>query len=259
LSERRSYFHVKLGAAQRYLMWHIFPDQFQHVRVTEFPKSGGTWLCQLLSEVLELPFPRNKMMTWKKGIQHSHYPGPVRNQKTILMVRDGRDVIVSAYYHFIIGHKGDAEFITEKWRKQLNVPDPEYIEKHLPKFIDLFFSNYKVGGRQMDWTKYLQSFDLDNPNLSFVRYENLLTQPQMEIRRLIDWLGHSKIEDNKIKAAIQKYAFKNRTGRNPGEESTSSFLRKGVAGDWRNKFNQEATQIFMSLEDKQLERFNYSL
>ena len=93
--EKRSYFGVKLGAVQRYAMWHYFSFVFSNIRVTEFPKSGGTWLCQLLGEVLELPFPRNKPLPIGQCIQHSHYPGPISDHKTIMMVRDGRDLVVS--------------------------------------------------------------------------------------------------------------------------------------------------------------------
>lgn len=43
---------------------------------------------------------------------------------------------------------------------------------------------------------------------------------------------------------IDDNSFAQQTGRNPGEESKSSFLRKGIAGDWRNHFTPEAAEIF---------------
>ena len=33
------------------------------------------------------------------------------------------------------------------------------------------------------------------------------------------------------------------TKRNPGEEA-KSFIRKGIAGDWKNKFSPEACEMF---------------
>ena len=43
------------------------------VLVMEFPKSGGTWLGQLIAGYLEIPFPRNRIPTLKRSLYHGHY------------------------------------------------------------------------------------------------------------------------------------------------------------------------------------------
>ena len=42
----------------------------------------------------------------------------------------------------------------------------------------------------------------------------------------------------------EEFSFERQAGRRPGEEGKRSFLRKGIVGDWRKHFNQEAGEIF---------------
>ena len=242
---------------QRYLLWHYMACATNHIRVTEFPKSGGTWLCQMLGALLDLPFPRNQAMTWPQGIFHSHYPGAAGNNKTILLVRDGRDVMVSAYYHFIIGHDHNPSFLTEVWRKGLGVKDYQNIEQHLPAFIDLFFTQFKIGGRVMNWSDYINSFDLNSPNLYIVKYEDLLQDCASTMHELVNWLDYPDITSEKIGKVIVEYSFRNISGRTAGQEDSSQFLRKGIAGDWKNKFSEEAILRFEKWAKPQLELLGY--
>lgn len=257
MRDRRSYLKVKTSAVQRYLQWHYLTSVTNHIRVTEFPKSGGTWLCQMLSSLLDLPFPRNKLMSWRNGIFHSHYANWEGGPKTILLVRDGRDVIVSAYYHFIIGHDRNPSFLTAKWRKQLGVVDYEEVEKHLPAFIDLFFTRFRIGGRGMNWANYIDSFDLSSPDLHVVKYEDLLRDGLGTLRGVISYIEKDSITDHQLHAVLETYSFKNITGRVAGQEDSSQFLRKGIAGDWKNKFSKEAMDRFYKWAKPQLELLGY--
>jgi len=38
--------------------------------VNEFPKSGGTWVGQMLGRALGLPFPRNRLPALRPSIMH---------------------------------------------------------------------------------------------------------------------------------------------------------------------------------------------
>jgi len=258
MRDNRSYLNIKAGAIQRYLIWHYMGSVTNHIRVTEFPKSGGTWLCQMLSELLELQFPRNQAMTMKKGIMHSHYPGPVGEKKTILLIRDGRDIIVSAYHHFIIGHDLNPSFLVDTWRKRLGVEDYRNVEKHLPTFIDLFFTEFKVGGRTMNWSNYISSFNLGNSDLYVVRYEELLDNCFEAMTSLLQWLDYKTIDRDKLEMVIEKNAFKSITGREAGDEDRSQFLRKGISGDWKNYFSKEAEERFVKWASPQLKLLGYN-
>ena len=56
-----------------------------------------------------------------------------------------------------------------------------------------------------------------------------------------------------------KNIFKNKAGRNPGDENKLSFLRKGIAGDWKNYFSKEANQVFNKFAGKELIKLGYEI
>jgi hypothetical protein len=68
-----------------------------------------------------------------------------------------------------------------------------------------------------------------------------------------------KVEPDQVrlKEVSEKYSFKNQARRDPGEEKKSSFLRKGIAGDWRNYFNKETRAVFQEYAGKELIRLGY--
>ncbi|MFT4567958.1 MAG: hypothetical protein ACI9FN_002926 [Saprospiraceae bacterium] len=257
MRDNRGYLNIKAGAMQRYILWHYMASVTNHIRVTEFPKSGGTWLCQMLAALLNLPFPRNQAMTWRQGIFHSHYAGPSGNTKTILLVRDGRDVMVSAYYHFIVGHDLNPSFLTKQWRKKLGAKDFQNIEKHLPVFINIFFTHFKVGGLVMNWSSYIDSFDLNSPYIYVVKYEDLLQDCVTTMHILLNWLNYSSISEERINKVVAEFSFQNITGRSAGDEDSSQFLRKGIAGDWKNVFTEEAKLLFENWAKPQLKILEY--
>ena len=57
--------------------------------LTEHPKSGGTWVCRMIAEYLDIPFPRNRLPPRCRCILHGHYLHVAAND-TIVMWRDGR-------------------------------------------------------------------------------------------------------------------------------------------------------------------------
>ena len=92
----------KFEQATRLLFVNSITFFNKSIIIVEYPKSGGTWLGQLMSGYLELPFPRNKFPTLLRSIYHSHYQPKYlipKNRKILWLVRDGRDISVSFYYH----------------------------------------------------------------------------------------------------------------------------------------------------------------
>ena len=60
----------------RLLYLHGLTKLFSTVLVCEYPKSGGTWLGQLISTYLQISFPRNRHPMPGNNLFHGHYlPG----------------------------------------------------------------------------------------------------------------------------------------------------------------------------------------
>ena len=238
--------------------------------IVEYPKSGGTWLGQLVSEYFEIPFPRNRFPILKQSVFHSHYLPKYflcRNKRILWLIRDGRDVNVSYYYHQLIWsdkNKLDPKTVTYT-RKQLKFKDYDSIEENLPDYIDYSFkhkpSKFHYFNFPGNWKtfnlKWLKSYNKRKDNIYFIRYEDLLENTEQELVKMISNFFKVEVNEQKIKKTVKKYSFESQTHRKRGEENKKSFLRKGIAGDWKNKFNQEAKERYKENAGDALIQFKY--
>src|SRR3546814_4039088 len=65
--------------------------------------------------------------------------------------------------------------------------------------------------------------------------------------RLFRWFGCDASEAT-VAAVVGRNAFAVASGgRQPGEADPQSFLRKGIAGDWKNHFDDECNRIYCSI------------
>ena len=62
---------------------------------------------------------------------------------------------------------------------------------------------------------------------------------------------------NNANEIVEKYSFEKLSGRKQGQENNSKFLRKGIAGDWKNYFNKEARELFDFYAGAQLVKLGY--
>ncbi len=241
--EKRNRVSVKIGALQQYVVWHYCQSLTDNIRVAEFPKSGGTWLCRMLAEMFELPYPRNEFWRLRRCIYQSHYKGPTR-YKTIYLVRDGRDVMISAYFHFLLHTASTPKPLIEQWLKKMKIPDPENIRTHLPKFIKIFSEQYKISNTRISWSDHVFSYKVEDDSILLVKYEDLLHRAKDELMRIADWYHFiPKIELDRV---IEKYSFENLKKSLEGKPE-SQFIRKGIAGDWQNYFSEDALSVFNQL------------
>ena len=70
------------------------------VWVCEYPKSGGTWFGKMLADVLGLPYPAPPLFPVTfPAVMHNHWTYDPRLRRCCYLVRDGRDVMVSFFFH----------------------------------------------------------------------------------------------------------------------------------------------------------------
>jgi len=235
-----SWLMTKAQASMRFIMCHNFNGVVPLYMVTEYPKSGGTWVAQILAELTGLPLYRNQFPKITPQIVHCHYQYHPGLKNVFCVIRDGRDVMISFYYHSLFLREDRLNYHEfDSTSRALKVSDPDNIQENLPRFIEHKFTAKKVP--RFSWSEFILSWiDEDVP---IIKYEEMLTCPQIVIRNA---LGYYSIEpsDDQIKRAIDKYSFKNLSGREKGIEDKKSFLRKGISGDWKTHFSLEAKQIF---------------
>lgn len=244
--DTRSRLTIRIDALQRLFMWHLLSGAIPFYLVTEFPKSGGSWVAQMISECLEIPFPRNKRPLFrelrKPCVLHGHHSYSSHFKNPVCVIRDGRDVMVSAYYHSFFYNDRNVHWLVDKKRSEFSFKDFDNIEDNLPIFIKYMFIRGSGSFFRHRWNQFnLSWFD---KNIPIVRYEELLRDCKRALTDVLFKLSKKKISEHRISNAVEKYSFKNLSLRKPGEEDSRSFIRKGIAGDWKIKFSKKASKAF---------------
>ena len=251
-----SRFAVRTEAAKRALMLYGFSRLIRIYVVTEFPKSGGTWFSQMLSTYLELPFARNNnSQPFRSSVLHGVFRyNPLIGSPTVVL-RDGRDVMVSAYYHFLHLNETNLKSAVEQKRQYLGFKDFDDIHTNLPRFIEYMFDEYAQPVHRCSWSQFMDSW-LDRPAV-FVRYEDLLKDCQSTMARVISELTNQPVDDAKLATIVDQYSWRRLAGRKPGSVKKGSFMRKGIAGDWKNNFSRQAAIIFDQVAGEALVQWGY--
>ena len=243
----------KLEQAVRLLLVNTITPYNGSILIVEYPKSGGTWLGQLISEYFEIPFPRNRFPILKKSVFHSHYlpKGRIpKNKKIIFLVRDGRDVMVSLYYHQLIWN--DKNKLNPKdvlyHRSKTAFKDFEDVRGNMNDFIEYTYTQAPSKWQQFtymgNWFSFnkawLEEMKKPNPNIYLVSYEDLLKDTYGTLQKMLsEFFKIEQVDSERLRGSVAKYSFENQTKRRKGEEKKNSFLRKGISGDWKNYFGDQ--------------------
>jgi len=236
----RNIFAIKFEGLYRLAMNYGLSGVLPLYIVTEYPKSGGSWFSQMLADCLEIPFPRNELPKLKSCVMQGHYKDNPFLRNVFCILRDGRDIMVSSYYHSLFRHERYNSRLVENTRKNLIFDDYDDIERNLPEFL-----GYKFTGKvhpKFTWTEFVDSW-IDK-DVAFVKYEDLLKDAAGELYGSVLKVTGQSLDKTKLAKISEKYSFENLAKRKPGQENKRSFLRKGIAGDWKNHFSREAREIF---------------
>jgi len=225
-----------------------------HCLVNEYPKSGGSWAAQLLSDALGLPFPRNRLPMLQSSILHGHYMIASPLDMKVVFWRDGRDVAVSWYYHYVFGVDKASQRAVEFVRRDAGIDDPENVEVSFLPALDYFLTRSRYP--RFTWAAFVDRWATD-ASCVHVRYEDLHTDTVGELRRMVNSLTGADLPVEDARAIVDKYSFRRQSGREQGQLNKKSYLRKGIVGDWRNHFSKEARDLFNHKAGAQLIRLGY--
>ncbi|NCO76111.1 MAG: sulfotransferase domain-containing protein [Cyanobacteria bacterium] len=222
--------------------------------VNEHPKSGATWVGQMLSKALEVPFPRNQLPKFEPCIMHGHYIRPWGMNNVVMVWRDGRDVIVSWYYHCYFKHERFNSSLVDMMKSQLPFKDYDNIKENLPKFIE--FCALSKPPMRSSWTAFVTKW-YNKKGVTNVHYEDFKQDACGELKRLYYQISGKELDHNKALKIAEEFSFAHQSQREEGKENKGSFLRKGIVGDWKNHFNQESCEIFDHFAGEELITLGY--
>lgn len=223
----------------------VLPDD---LFIVSYPKSGNTWTRFLLGNLIyqdepvtfrnvESRIPSIYIFSDRRLLQlprifKSHDCFDPRYRKVIYIVRDPRDVTVSAYHYSI---------------KVKLLPDTCPMEEFVPLFMSgTFGSGLLADPRWGSWYDNVASWLAMQHNRKFLllRYEDMLNDAARELRKVADFLGTNATAERITRAVELSSADKMRE-----MEKTQSkdwqltketrqdkpFVRKARAGGWKSE------------------------
>ncbi len=215
---------------------------FDDVFLVSYPKSGNTWTRFLVGNLVhqeDVTFANIEEIvpdiyqhslgffsTVKRPrILKSHEYFDPRYKKVIYIVRDPRDVAVSYYFHQIKFRNIDATMAIDA-----------YVDDFVSGESDPFGSWGENVGSWLGARKNKNGFLL-------VRYEDLLSQPEIELKKIAVFLDIEKTE-REFHRAVEMSSLENmkaseiETGDKwkPVEKTRSDmcFVRSGKSGNWKD-------------------------
>jgi lipopolysaccharide transport system ATP-binding protein len=151
--------------------------------------------------------------------------------KAFVVIRDLRDVLVSGYFSIRYSHpQNDVRLM--RWRHEVARRE---LKSGLCYLMDewLHFS-----------AEIISSWLAPPPGIRLLRYEDLLVGDSAVLHKLlIEDLG-LPMDPAVLSCAVESCRFENMAKRIRGEERQTDHRRKGVAGDWRNYFDQHLAEKF---------------
>ncbi|MBA2443144.1 MAG: sulfotransferase [Rubrobacter sp.] len=189
---------------------------------------------------------------------HTIYP----DARVIHVIRDGRDVAVSAMNHWWRLAQDREEAVFELAPEELEIRDAYSQDKDAFRAAgrSIFTGerleqlarrwDHRVGKARRDGTELYGGQYLE------VRYEDLLAETPGHLGKMLRFLGVSAAEED-VERCLRASSFERASSRRQGEEDAGSFFRKGVAGDWKNVFTARDRELYEEIAGPALAQFGY--
>jgi hypothetical protein len=174
------------------------------------------------------------------------------------MIRDGRDAVVSNLFlllrernfHELPPHCS-AEAVAAADRLAAGQADGSLFGPALLRHLAQQWAESVHGARRAE--------RLYAPVGGFcqVRYEDVVAAPEQELARVLTWLGVAA-EPSLVRSIVADNVFERSAGgRRPGQEDPLAEWRKGIVGDWRNRFSSEDRRVFKAVAGTLLVELGY--
>lgn len=265
-------------------------------------KAASTWAVSIIKQVCQdvglkhIRVESEKVFDFdlKKFIQHEKpdflsytnaefkHIKELENFKGFHIIRDPRDILVSAYFSHLYSHP------TERWTKLVEHRDKlNNLSKDEGLLLEMEFRKNQF--------EAMYNWDYSLPNIYEIKMEDLVINPYKKFIDIFEFLGivdesklglkerfsyllgtainhfnqkskvsvpfglaAEKIPAERLLGILYTYEFsKLAGGRSLGQEDVKSHYRKGVSGDWRNHFKEEHIKLFKEKYNELLIKLGY--
>ncbi|KAK5851316.1 hypothetical protein PBY51_002119 [Eleginops maclovinus] len=166
--------------------------------------------------------------------------------KVIYVMRNPKDVFTSSFYH----HEA-ASFLVN--------PGPQ------TEFLHKFLDGKVMFGSWFDHVKSWLNAE-DREHIMHISYEEMIMDLKDAVGRMAQFLQKS-LDHEAIEKIADRCLFKNMRKNNMSNYSTvprvfmdqtkSEFLRKGIAGDWKNQLTVAEAEYFDTVYKDKMKDFQY--
>jgi len=228
------------------------------VFIVSFPKSGNTWVRFLLSDLLEPHSVKNLADVGKivPDIYHditlinkmlppryikSHDPNFEMFPRTLYIVRDVRDVMVS-YYNYCCGN--------------------DWFNGTISAFIRNYLKNGSKFGFWHEHVKKALEFSSSYPNRCLmIKYEDLLCDITESARAICSFTGLRK-NTKEIEHAVKVSDFSTLSSIEDSSDcksfmKTGKFFRRGSSGQWQEWLNEDDLRLIYEKHEPILSELGY--
>jgi hypothetical protein len=166
------------------------------------------------------------------------------------MIRDPRDVVVSAYHY----HRWTDEAWVHRPREELG---GRSYQEHL-NAVDLHEGLLAEIHRSLEITIVdMGRWDYDQDEFLELRYEDVIADEAAAFESLFEHWGLSDEASAIARQAVEDASFRKQAGRKVGEAADRSHLRSGEPGEWRTTFAPEHVALFKEVAGDVLVRLGY--
>jgi Sulfotransferase domain len=251
-------------------------------------RSGQTWLCYMLAHLLNarfiepycllrgilhsgLPYildlthgdlPGRSLTSYSLVVKTHELPDPYLSltRKIILIVRDPRDMVTSAWYRYYV-MKTTGSDLEDDAQNLVLTDKPIKNNKTLKSRLwSLIYGNrtLAITLSARKWAIFSAAWR-DLPFTHVVRYEDLLQRPYETMAEICRYLELPENPDQ-INDTLHKLSFKEITGRKPGQEQTKNIsFRKGTVGDHKSKLSPFELQLISYFCKEEAKHYGYQL
>lgn len=254
----------KLAMLQKELMASAASRFYPVYTVNEFPKSGGTWVKHMLAECLGVPVWTKGKPVWQPCVLQGHWIKPRGKCRVVALLRDGRDVMVSLYFHSFFLNEFQNEPLVKASRERFRFADYKDVRGNLLAFMRGI--DREPLSPHFRWADFTETW-VDREGVMIARYEDLRANTAGELERIVTSLSGRRADPALFAAVAARYTMdemRSRTAElNPGiigrQRAEVSFIRKGSVGGWSDSFTDEALDWFENRHSKLLTRLGYQI
>ncbi|GEM_PF-861808 len=262
--------------------------------ISGFPKSGNTWAARLVAELVGCPVVgfwrshhfeiacegsdrESEFRCFKSHASPEQLAkdASASRAKTIFVVRDPRDVAISGTGYFLIfrgkfmlrgkilkaflrlvGKRNLQALQHRKVIEPLLTSDPYRLDQMIRAVLE--GARHISGPLALPWAEHTRPL-LANAHF-FVRYEDLLSQPEVECQRILNHLGLQRSPE-KIREAIRNQSFetKRKAFAENGDQAKAEFLRVGRSEQWTERLSSSQIRLFAESIPDELTNLGYPL